>query len=152
MKFLPHIFSFLFLFSCNEVKNNSNEFLRNSSSKNITFIIDLKVNENSTEDLNQFINEITENVLKSESFCLEYAYYISEDKKSITLYEKYDESSSGVKHGQNFINGPYFERFFNLFTLEKFIVTGPATKEFKDFALENGFVIDYRENVDGFIR
>jgi len=55
-------------------------------------------------------------------------------------------------HGQNFMSGPFFDRFFNLFTLEKFIVTGPATDEFKKFTSENGFVIEYRESVDGFIR
>ena len=31
------------------------------------------------------------------------------------------------------MSGPFFDRFFNLFTLEKFIVTGPATNEFKKF-------------------
>ena len=46
----------------------------------------------------------------------------------------------------------FFDRFFNLFTLEKFIVTGPATNEFKKFTEENGFIIEYRESVDGFIR
>jgi hypothetical protein len=50
------------------------------------------------------------------------------------------------------MSGPFFDRFFNLFTLEKFIVTGPATDEFKKFTAENGFVIKYRESVDGFIR
>ena len=40
----------------------------------------------------------------------------------------------------------------NLFTLEKFIVTGPASDEFKTFTQENGFVIEYKNSVDGFIR
>ena len=38
------------------------------------------------------------------------------------------------------------------FALEKFVVTGPASDEFKTFTQENGFVIDYRNSVDGFIR
>ena len=50
------------------------------------------------------------------------------------------------------MDGEYFDRFFNLFTLEKFIVTGPASDEFKNFTQENGFVIEYRNSVDGFIR
>ena len=41
---------------------------------------------------------------------------------------------------------------FNLFTLENFVLTGPATLEFKNFAQENGFVIDYRNSIDGFLR
>ena len=46
----------------------------------------------------------------------------------------------------------FFERFFNLFTLDKFIVTGPASQEFKNFTEENGFVIEYRNSIDGFLR
>ena len=124
----------------------------NSESDEISFISDLKVNSNSSEDLKEFVNEITENVMKKESFCLEYGYYISEDGTSVTLYEKYVNSEGAIKHGQNFINGSFFDRFFNLFTLENFVVTGPATDEFKKFTSDNGFVIEYRESVDGFTR
>ena len=146
--FITYIILFV---SCDNAADN-NSLNRNSDLDNITFIIDLKVNENTNENLDTFIQEITEKVLNTEDFCLEYAYYISEDRKSVTLYEKYIDSKSGVIHGQNFMSGPFFDRFFNLFTLEKFIVTGPATDEFKKFTSENGFVIEYRESVDGFIR
>ena len=146
------LITYIFLFtSCDSIGDN-NSFNRNSDLDNITFIIDLKVNEDTNEDLDTFIQEITDKVLNTEDFCLEYAYYVSEDRKSVTLYEKYIDSKSGVIHGQNFMSGPFFDRFFNLFTLEKFIVTGPATNEFKKFTEENGFIIEYRESVDGFIR
>ena len=146
--FITYIILFV---SCDNAADN-NSLNRNSDLDNITFIIDLKVNEETNEDLDTFIQEITDKVLNTEDFCLEYAYYVSEDRKSVTLYEKYIYSKSGVIHGQNFMSGPFFDRFFNLFTLEKFIVTGPATDEFKKFTSENGFVIEYRESVDGFIR
>ena len=144
----------LFIFSCGNVDQNKAENLpvKNSDSDDIAFIIDLKVNSDSNEDLNSFVKEITENVINTEDFCLEYGYYLSEDGISVTLYEKYIDSESAVKHGQNFMEGPFFDRFFNLFTLEKFIVTGPASDEFKNFTRENGFVIEYRNSVDGFIR
>ena len=141
----------ILLASCDNAGDN-NTLNRNSDLDNITFIIDLKVNEGTNEDLDTFIQEITDKVLNTEGFCLEYAYYVSEDRKSVTLYEKYIDSKSGILHGQNFMSGPFFDRFFNLFTLEKFIVTGPATNEFKKFTEENGFIIEYRESVDGFIR
>ena len=126
--------------------------LKNSESEAISFIIDLKVNTESTEDLDVFIQEITENVLNTEDFCIEYAYYVSEDRTSVTLYEKYIDSESGVKHGQNFMASSFFDRFFNLFTLTNFIVTGPASDDFKKFTSENGFVIEYRNSIDGFVR
>ena len=151
-KYILSFFLLNILFVSCENVGNTNSLNRNSDLDNITFIIDLKVNEETNEDLDTFIQEITDKVLNTEDFCLEYAYYVSEDRKSVTLYEKYIDSKSGVIHGQNFMSGPFFDRFFNLFTLEKFIVTGPATDEFKKFTSENGFVIEYRESVDGFIR
>ena len=144
--------TYIILFTSCDNATDNNSLNRNSDLDNITFIIDLKVNEETNEDLDTFIQEITDKVLNTEDFCLEYAYYVSEDRKSVTLYEKYIDSKSGVIHGQNFMSGPFFDRFFNLFTLEKFIVTGPATDEFKKFTSENGFIIEYRESVDGFIR
>ena len=144
--------TYIILFVSCDTATDNNSLNRNSDLDNITFIIDLKVNEETNEDLDTFIQEITDKVLNTEDFCLEYAYYVSEDRKSVTLYEKYIDSKSGVIHGQNFMSSPFFDRFFNLFTLEKFIVTGPATDEFKKFTSENGFVIEYRESVDGFIR
>ena len=142
------------MFSCTKVDENKadKKIIKDADSDDITFIIDLKVNPNSSENLNVFVNEITQNVINTEDFCLEYGYYVSEDGISVTLYEKYIDSESAVKHGQNFMEGPFFDRFFNLFTLEKFIVTGPASDEFKNFTQENGFIIEYRNSVGGFIR
>ena len=144
----------LLLFSCVQLEGEKETSIvtKNSESDDITFIIELKVNDDSTEDLNVFVKEITQNVLDTEDFCIEYGVYINEDQSSVTLYEKYIDSESAVKHGQNFIEGPFFEKFFNLFTLQKFIVTGPASDEFKSFTQENGFVIEYRNSIDGFVR
>ena len=144
----------LFFMSCHVKEDTTQDqsVTRDSDSDDITFIIDLSVNDNTVENLEDFIKQITQHVINTEDFCLEYGYYVSENNKSVTLYEKYINSESAVKHGQNFMAGEYFDRFFNLFTLEKFIVTGPASDEFKTFTQENGFVIEYRNSVDGFIR
>lgn len=149
---MKNLLVILLLFSCSQVGNDREVSVKNANSESISFIIELKVNTDSKENLDIFIQEITDNVLNTEEFCLEYGYYISEDRSSVTLYEKYIDSESGIKHGQSFISGPFFDRFFNLFTLQNFIVTGPASKEFKMFTSDNGFVIEYRESVDGFRR
>ena len=149
---MKNLLVLLLLFSCSQVGNDRELSVKNANSESISFIIDLKVNTDSKENLDIFIQEITNNVLNTEEFCLEYGYYISEDRSSVTLYEKYIDSESGIKHGQNFISGPFFDRFFDLFTLQNFIVTGPASNDFKKFTSDNGFVIEYRESVDGFTR
>ena len=92
-------------------------------------------------------NKLIHNLSKRENVVV-----ITSMRANKTIYEKYEDSDGATMHGQNFIDGPFFDRFFNLFTLEKFIVTGPASDEFKKFTSENGFVIEYRESVDGFIR
>ena len=96
--------TYIILFASCDNSGGNNTLNRNSELYNITFIIDLKVNEDSNEDLDTFIQEITDKVLNTEDFCLEYAYYVSEDRKSITLYEKYIDSKSGIIHGQNFMS------------------------------------------------
>ena len=70
-------------------KKDTSSLVKNSESDDITFIIDLKINQNTNEDLNVFVEEITQNVIDKEDFCLEYAYYLSDDGVSVTLYEKY---------------------------------------------------------------
>lgn len=50
------------------------------------------------------------------------------------------------------MNGDNFNRFFELFELESFIVIGDASDEFKKFTADNGFVIDFRQSVGGFVR
>ena len=72
MKYTFVIAAFIFLSSCVKVEDNSinSSVKMNSESEEISFMIDLEVNSNSTEDLNQFVKEITENVIKTEDFCL----------------------------------------------------------------------------------
>ena len=87
MKNLIYFFVTLFVLSCvNETEKVSTNLTKNSDSKAITFIIDLAVNADSNEDLTLFSQEITNNVLKTEDFCLEYGYYVSEDGISCLLY------------------------------------------------------------------
>ncbi len=154
MKKLIYFTLSLMIMSCTSVEPKSvkSTITKNADSKEITFIIDLAVNPDSNEDLNLFAKEITENVINTEDFCLEYGYFVSEDGSQVTLYEKYIDSKSAITHAQNFMSSPYFERFFNLFSINKFIVTGPASDDFKKFTSENGFVIDFRSSAYGFFR
>ena len=62
-----YIFISIIIFntSCTKVEDNSDNssFFEGIQSDKITFIIDLSINENSTENLDNFISEITKNVL-----------------------------------------------------------------------------------------
>ena len=78
------ILTFLLFFMSCHVKENTNQdqsVTRDSDSDDITFIIDLRVNDNTIENLDEFIKQITQHVINTEDFCLEYGYYVSENNK-----------------------------------------------------------------------
>ena len=80
-----------------------------------------------------------------------YGYFISKDNKKVTLIERWGNSKDAMQHGLDFINGKNFDRFFEVFELSSFISLGNPTNELKKFNLDNGFVVDYRETIGGFV-
>tara|TARA_Y100000389_G_scaffold14778_1_gene13097 strand:- start:71 stop:526 length:456 start_codon:yes stop_codon:yes gene_type:complete len=141
------IFSF---FSCEQQKNNLT-VLDNSDSEEITFIIELNTKGNSKDVVENFTQYLSDFIVKREPSTV-YGYFISEDGNKVTLIERYNNSEDGIKHGVDFINGPNFDKFFEIFDIESFITIGKASDEFKEFTAENGFVIEYRESIGGYVR
>jgi len=123
----------------------------NSVSEEITFIIELNTKGNSKADVEEFTQYLSDFIVQREPSTV-YGYYISEDAKKVTLIERYNNSEDGIQHGIDFINGPNFDKFFEMFEIESFITIGNASDEFKEFAMENGFDIEYRESIGGYVR
>ena len=141
------IFSF---FSCEQQKNELT-VLDNSDSEEITFIIELNTKGNSKDVVENFTQYLSDFIVEREPSTV-YGYFISEDGNKVTLIERYNNSEDGIKHGVDFINGPNFDEFFEMFDIESFITIGNASDEFKEFTAENGFVIEYRESIGGYVR
>ena len=125
--------------------------LDNADSEEITFILELNTKDNSKEEVENFTQYLSDFIVEREPSTV-YGYYISEDGKKVTLVERYNNSQDGIQHGMDFVNGPNFEKFFEIFEIESFITIGNATDEFKKFATDNGFVIQYRESIGGYVR
>ena len=142
---------FLFILSCQESAKKEDSVLLNKDSDEIVFILELSTKENLVEDVEDFTQYLSDFIVKREPSTV-YGYFISEDGKNVTLIERYNNSDDGIQHGVDFINGLNFERFFEIFTIESFITLGNATDQFKKFASENGFEIDYRESIGGYVR
>ena len=123
----------------------------NSVSEEITFIIELNTKGNSKADVEEFTQYLSDFIDQREPSTV-YGYYISEDAKKVTLIVRYNNSEDGIQHGIDFINGPNFDKFFEMFEIESFITIGNASDEFKEFAMENGFDIEYRESIGGYVR
>ena len=148
-KLIPMIIVFICV--CCEQSNKKLTALDNSDSEEITFILELNTKGNSKEDVEEFTQYLSDFIVEREPSSV-YGYYISEDGKKATLIERYNNSQDGLKHGVDFINGPNFNRFFEMFEIESFITIGNASDEFKKFASDNGFVIEYRETIGGYVR
>ena len=112
----------------------------NSVSEEITFIIELNTKGNSKADVEEFTQYLSDFIVQREPSTV-YGYYISEDGNKVTLIERYNNSEDGIQHGIDFVNGPNFDKFFEMFEIESFITIGNASDEFKEFAVENGFLI-----------
>ena len=150
---MKKIFTLLILFSlysCQDMDSNLT-VLDNSDSEEITFIIELNTKENSKEEIEDFTQYLSDFIVQREPSTV-YGYYMSEDGKKVTLIERYNNSEDGIQHGVDFINGPNFDKFFEMFEIESFITIGIASDEFKEFASENGFIIEYRESIGGYVR
>ncbi len=147
-----HFLFIVLVFSCqtNNVQKKQ-VVLDNEDSEEITFIIELNTNENSPEDVEKFTQYLSDFIVEREPSIV-YGYYISEDGKKVTLIERYNNSQDGIQHGIDFINGPNFKKFFEIFEIESFITIGNATDEFKSWTSENGFEIEYRESIGGYVR
>jgi hypothetical protein len=150
---MKKIFTFLFVFTLYSCQETGKELtvLDNSDSEEITFIIELNTIDNSKEEVEDFTKYISDFIVKREPSTV-YGYFMSEDGNKVTLIERYNNSEDGIQHGVDFINGPNFDKFFEIFEIESFITIGNASDEFKEFASENGFIIEYRESIGGYVR
>lgn len=135
----------------NNIGEKNTLTVENENSAELTFILELNTKGNSKKKVEEFTQYLSDFIVQREPSIV-YGYYLSEDGKKITLIERYKNSQDGIQHGIDFINGPNFTKFFELFEIESFVTVGKATKEFKEFALENGFDIEYRESIGGFVR
>lgn len=125
--------------------------VENENSAELTFILELNTKGNSKKKVEEFTQYLSEFIVEREPSIV-YGYYISKDGKKVTLVERYKNSQDGIQHGIDFINGPNFSKFFEMFEIESFITIGKASNEFKKFAIDNGFDIEYRESIGGFVR
>ena len=116
----------------------------------MVYLIELSTKDNSPTDVEDFTQSITEFIKNTESPAV-YGYFISKGNKKVTLIERWRNSQDAMQHGLDFINGKNFDRFFEVFELSSFISLGNPTNELKKFNLDNGFVVDYRETIGGFV-
>ena len=126
------------------------EIWNSKGNESIKFYLDLKVITYEPQKVEKLIEEMVVLIKKTEPGTKFYEYYISEDKKKISLIEHYKDSDAAEKHVVDFLEGPYQETFFKLMKIESFQVMGPASKNL--IKSLDGITDDFRIGVDGFKR
>lgn len=145
MKKILFILLFISTYSYSEVKLWSS-----NGDESIKFYLDLEVITDKPENATDLIKQMVVFIKKTERDTKFYEYYISEDKKMISLIEHYKNDAAALKHVLDFQTGIYQENFFKFMEIKSFHVMGPASSELIE-SLE-GLTDDFRAKVDGFKR
>ena len=124
-------------------------FSMHHKSDPIIFYLDLKVKNNSV-NIEEFLDGVVKSVNETEPGTMLYEYYLSEDKKKVSLIEIYKTDADAVIHMKNFLAAPHSGPFLEFFEIESFKVMGNSSNELKEIL--NDFTRDHRKLIRGFKR
>ena len=124
-------------------------FSMHHKSDQIIFYLDLKVKNNSV-NIEEFLDGVVKSVNETEPGTMLYEYYLSEDKKKVSLIEIYKTDADAVIHMKNFLAAPHSGPFLETFEIESFKVMGNSSYELKEIL--NDFTRDHRKLIRGFKR
>jgi len=124
-------------------------FSMHHKSDQIIFYLDLNVTNNSV-NLKEFLDGVVKSVNETEPGTMLYEYYLSEDKKKVSLIEIYKTDADAVIHMKNFLAAPHSGPFLETFEIESFKVMGNSSNELKEIL--NDFTKDHRKLIRGFKR
>ena len=124
-------------------------FSMHHKSESIIFYLDLNIKNNSV-NVEEFLDGVVKSVNESEPGTMLYEYYLSEDKKKVSLIEIYKTDADAVIHMKNFLAAPHSGPFLETFEIESFKVMGNSSNELKEIL--NDFTRDHRKLIRGFKR
>ena len=124
-------------------------FSMHHKSDSIIFYLDLNIKNNSV-NVEEFLDGVVKSVNESEPGTILYEYYLSEDKKKVSLIEIYKTDADALIHMKNFLAAPHSGPFLETFEIESFKVLGNSSYELKEIL--NDFTRDHRKLIRGFKR
>ena len=116
----------------------------------IIFYLDLDVAEGKSEGVDEFVDYLVATVKETEPNTMYYKYWISEDKKKVSLIEMYHSNEDAIFHMNAFAEAPHRDKFLETFIVTNFQVLGDTNAELKDVMAE--YTRDHRTLVNGFKR
>ena len=116
----------------------------------IIFYLDLDVAEGKSEGVDEFVDYLVAAVKETEPKTMYYKYWISEDKKKVSLIEMYHSNEDAIFHMNAFAEAPHRDKFLETFIVTNFQVLGNTNAELKDVMAE--YTTDHRTLINGFKR
>ena len=116
----------------------------------IIFYLDLDVADGKSDSADNFINYLVETVEKTEPKTMYYKYWISKDKKNVSLMEVYHSNEDAIFHMNAFAEAPHRDKFLETFIVKSFQVLGDTNDDLKN-AME-AYTNDHRTLMNGFQR
>jgi len=116
----------------------------------IIFYLDLDVAEGKSEGVDEFVDYLVAAVKETEPKTMYYKYWISEDKKKVSLIEMYHSNEDAIFHMNAFAEAPHRDKFLETFIVTNFQVLGDTNEELKDVMAS--YTTDHRVLINGFKR
>ena len=95
-------------------------FSMHHKSDQIIFYLDLNVTNNSV-NLKEFLDGVVKSVNETEPGTMLYEYYLSEDRKKVSLIEIYKTDKDAITHMKNFLVAPHSGPFLEIFEIGKIL-------------------------------
>jgi len=94
----------------------------------IEWVLEMRVQDGQAENVQPLIEEMVAATQADEPGALHYEYYMSEDKSTCTVLERYADNAAVMTHLGNF-GAKFADRFLAAFAPERLVVYGPANDE-----------------------
>ena len=120
-------------------------------SEQIQITYELNIIPGKAEELRQIAKEMVAFNDNDEPGTLRYNVYINEDETLFTFLETFIDSESCRFHGERFAGGLFVGQVLDRTDGGRLCIFGPVSKDFKKWATESGFEIEYFDFIDGFL-
>ena len=95
--------------------------------QHVSWVIELTVKDGALDSFKELMAEMVAGT-NEEPQTLAYEWYISDDERTVHIFEKYADSSSMVSHVQGFL-AKWAERFTQCVDADRFVVYGNPSDE-----------------------
>ena len=116
----------------------------------IIFYLDLEIADGKSDGVEEFVDYLVAAVNETEPKTMYYKYWISEDKKDVSLMEVYHSNEDAIFHMNAFAEAPHRDKFLETFIVKSFQVLGDTNDDLKN-AMES-YTNDHRTLMNGFQR